>query len=271
MAPTRVLRLAVLAATLLPVVASAQSLWPRPLEGHGDLGFEWMRPTFANGDDDFGIARGVWIIDGRLKVGERIRLIAAIPWVEVAGGGGGGSAFGNPMIGVEFTDTTGRPEFTLALRRGFGSDDAWDDGTLEVGGYGDLDRLEQVFPEGLIIEGVGHAHPWTGADGTNLELRIGGTGVIVRNQYGGGGAFFLKYGFRLGHDAGPVAIGVGLTGLWLVPTGDEAGSTVDQLFAEFAARKGKVRPSVAVRIPFDEALKDELAFAVSLGVRVPLQ
>jgi hypothetical protein len=264
----RACSLAFLAASFLPVAGEAQSLWPRPLEGRGEVGLEWVRPTFAD-DADFGFARGVWIVDGRLKVGKRIRLIAAVPWIAV-GGDSGGSTFGNPMIGVEFTDTAGAPEFTLALRRGFGDDEAWEEGALEVGGYGDLDRIEQVFPEGLIIEGVGHSRPWTGEDGTNLALRFGGTGVIIRNQYGGGGTLFLKYGFRLGHDTERVGIGVGLTGLWLVPTGGEAGSTVDQLFAEVAGRAGQVRPSLAVRIPFDDGLGEILDYALTFGVRVIL-
>jgi hypothetical protein len=260
--------LVLLAMGLLPAAGSAQSLWPRPLEGRGEVGVEWVRPTFANDDADFGFARGVWIVDGRVKLGARTRLVAAIPWIESAGDGGSG--MGNVMLGVEFTDSTGRPEFTLGLRRGHFDDDGWDDASVEIGALGDLDRLEQVFPEGLVIEGVGHLQPWTGDDGTRAELRIGGTGVIIRNEYGGGGLLFLKYGLRIGHDFPGAAVGFGLTGLWLVPTGDVSGSTVDQLFGEITARKGKVRPSLAVRLPFDEGLKEELAFAVTLGLRVPL-
>ena len=261
--------LAFLAACFLPVAGEAQSLWPRPLEGRGEVGLEWVRPTLATDDADFGFARGVWIVDGRLKVGRRIHLIAAIPWIEVAGGSGA-SGFGNPMVGLEFTDTTGRPEFTLGLRRGFAGDEGWDDGNVEIGALGDLDRLEQVFPEGLVIEGVGHVQPWTGSDGTTAELRFGGTVVVVRNQYGGGGTLFLKYGLRLGHDFPRARVGFGLTGLWLVPTGDVSGSTVDQLFGEIAAREGTVRPSLAVRIPFDDGLGEFLDYALTFGVRVIL-
>ncbi len=263
----RAFRLAFLAACLCPAAAWAQSLWPRTLEGAGDVGVEWVRPTFATGDAAYGFGRGVWIFDARLRIGERSRLVVALPWIEPAGGGEGGSAMGNAMLGIEFADTLGRPEFTLGFRRGHLDSDGTKDGASELALFGDIDRVEQAFSTGLIIEGVANVHPGTGVDRMTAEIRLGATAVLGE----GGGTFFMKYGARLGYDVGAVNVGGGLTGLWLVPDGVSTGGTIDQLFGEITTRKGTVRPSLAVRFPLDKGLSEDLSFAVTAGVRVILK
>lgn len=256
---------------LLPVTPlSAQALWPRPLEGKGELGLEWVRPTLATDDGDYGFGRGIWILDGRLRLKPRLSLVAAIPWIEASGGDGGESDLGNVMLGLQFNDTVGRPEFTLGLRHGGAGESYYDSGIYDVGVAADIDRIEQVFPQGLMIEGVGYIRPKPGEDGTRAEIRLGATGVIVGNETGGGGTFFIKYGLRVAHAFKPVDVGLGLTGIWLIANGFGPQSTIDQAFVDLTALKGRVRPSLAFRLPLDQYLDDQIDFAVNVGVRIPL-
>ena len=256
-----------LLASLLACAAaplSAQSLWPRKLDGPAELGLEWVRPTF-DGEGQSTFAHGIWILDARVKAGKRLNVVAAFPRF-VAGSSGGGSSAGNIYVGVEFTDTTGRPEFTLGLRKG-GDRTSFDD-PWEVA-YGDFDRLEEALPIGTAISGTRHTRPWQGEDSAFAELRFGAT-VLVAEE--GGGAMLFNYGVRIGKDGETVGAGLAWTGRWGIGSGGGSlASTIDQLTLDLSLQRGVIRPSIAVRVPFDENLKEVLDYAVIVGVRVALK
>jgi hypothetical protein len=260
----RALRLACLAASLLPATATAQALWPRRLEGPAEFGLEWVRPTF-DGEDPYTFARGIWILDGRFRAGKRINLQLALPQVIASTDAGSSTGPGNLYAGIEFTDTSGRPEFTLAFRRG--SRSSGDDDTWEMG-FGDFDRIEEVVTGAYAISGIRHIHPWQGEDGAYADLRLGGTLFLGE----GGGAMFFDYGVRMGRDGETFGAGFAWTGRWAIGSdGGTLASTIDQLTLDLSLQRGVVRPNIAVRVPFDENLNDLIDYALIVGVRVPLK
>ena len=266
----RTFRLAALVLCVLPATAGAQALWPRPLAGGGEIGLEWVRPTF-DGEEGIGFTRGVWVLDGRAKVGQRLNLIVAFPYLNAPSESGGDGAAGNAMFGVEFTDTLGRPEFTLGLRRGGLSPSA---GTYYVGVLGDYDRLEQAASDGWILNTVGHVRPWSAPDGGFAELRFGVTGIFGVNDGGGTTtSMLLDYGIRIGSEKEKFGFGAGITGRWPITGtyGGSVASAVHQVFADASYLKGIVHPTVGIRLPFDEDLGELLNYALTFGVKVAIE
>jgi hypothetical protein len=266
----RAFRLAALVLCLIPASAGAQALWPRPLAGAGEIGLEWVRPTF-DGEEGIGFTRGVWVFDGRAKVGQRLNLILAFPYINAPVSGSGGGAAGNPLFGVEFTDTTGRPEFTVGLRRGNFSGSSF--GAYIIGALGDYDRLEQVGTDGWILSTVGHVRPWSAPDGGFAELRFGVTGFFMSEGGASSTSMLLDYGIRMGREKGALGFGAGLTGRWPLTgtTGGSVASAVHQVFADASYLKGIVQPTVGVRFPFDEDLGELLSYALTFGVKVVIK
>lgn len=265
------LRWVALAACLLPSVGAAQSLWPRRLAGKGEIGVEWVRPTFDNNDEQFGTSRGVWIFDARVKAGKRINVIAALPHLTAATGAEGDATMGNILLGVEFTDTTGQPEFTIGLRRGNTSSSSFD--PIGIAFLGDYDRLEEAATTGWILNTVGHVRPWRGEDGGFAELRFGVTGMFNRDGGVSSTSMLLDYGIRIGRETNTFAFGTGLTGRWPLSgaSGGTVRSAVHQVFADASYTKGIVQPLVGVRLPFDEDLGEVLEYALTFGLRVVFQ
>lgn len=251
---------------ILPAALPAQSLWPRKLAGRGELGLEWVRPTFD--DAEFGFTRGVWIIDGRVQVTPRLNLIAALPQLTAPTDAGSDREWGNPFFGVEFTDTLGRPEFTIGLRRGNASFESAS--PFYMGYLGDYDRLEQVLTDGWILNTIGHVRPWNAPDGGFAELRFGVTGIFGLENGASSTSMLLDYGIRIGRETGTLGFGTGLTGRWPI-TGTSGGSlesAVHQVFGDVTYLKGVVQPTVGVRLPFDEELGEVLDYALTFGVKV---
>jgi hypothetical protein len=249
---------------------SAQSLWPRKLDGTADFGLEWVRPSFEGGDG-YATQMGVWILDARVRVGQRLNIAAAFPRINTSTDAGSASTAGSVYLGVEFTDTAGRPEFSLGFRKGRAALGA--SGAFDVGGIGDFDRIEQTLSRGYAITAVGHTRPWNSPDGAFAELRFGASAIFDPSSEGEGGTgMFLDYGIRMGKDGSKFGAGFAWTGRWAISNyGASPANTIDQLTLDVAMTSGLVRPSVAVRIPFDENLKESLDYALIFGVRVALK
>lgn len=267
----RVLLLALLMLASAPVAAGAQALWPDSLRGQGELGAEWVRPTFASSDDAYASTRGIWIVSGRLRASDRLNAVVAGSRI-VATSGSGGSMLGNPYAGIEFVRPDRTPEFSLGIRL-LMADNSFSPARA-VGFYGDFDRFESVLSHVFIVTATGYHEPYRSADGAFARIRFGATfyhptssGSSAENE------MYFDYGVRIGRDTRSVRVSAELTGRWLLSSNGAsfAEATVHQgaLTASFLG--GPVRPYVGYRIPIDEELKPALDHALIVGVTASVQ
>ena len=252
---------------------SAQSLWPRPLASKAELDLEWVRPSFPNGSG-LSSTRGVWVLSGRTKVGERARIVFALPYLRAAGSGyWAGSTIGNPYIGYESDDTTGKSIFVVGLRLPIAA--AGDYQAEQVALLGDYDRFEEGTPESLILHAEGQGVVWRDAQGADVRIR-GGT-TLFHSTAGGGSpaaanSFTFDYGVHFGRPVGPLDLGLGVTGRMLLSGsgGNIAQRSTHQAAFELSGR-GRIAPRLGVRIPIDEPLKSVYDRAITVGVRLQLE
>ena len=249
-----------------PATGRAQSLWPDSLRGRGEIGLEWVRPTFESGDDSFSSTRGIWILSGRVRASDRLNLVAAIPRI-VATEGSGGAMLGNPYVGVEFLKPDRTPEFSLGLRL-LQADNTFTP-EREVGFFGDYDRLESVMTHALIVTATGYHQPFRSEDGTYARLRFGATFFrYTGDGFSGGNELYFNYGLRIGRDAPNVRLSAEVTGRWWMNSGGAnlAQATIHQGALTASFLHGPLQPYIAFRAPIDEDLKGVLRYALTFGV-----
>ncbi|MBW8772336.1 MAG: hypothetical protein JF590_03445 [Gemmatimonadetes bacterium] len=254
--------------------AAAQSLWPRPLTSASELDLEWVRPTFPN-ESGLDGGRGVWILSGRTKVGERGRIVVAVPYLRAAGSGtgtGSGATFGDPYLGYESTDSTGKSTFVVGVRLPMaGTSESFSE---EVAFLGDYDRFEESFPKTLTLHAEGQGEVWRDAEGADVRIR-GGTTLLhsTEGSYSAqANSFTFDYGVRFGRPLGPLDLGLALTGRMLLSGsgGNIAQRSTHQATFELAGH-GRIAPRIGVRVPVDEPLKSSFDRAIMIGVRVQLE
>lgn len=252
---------------------SAQSLWPRPLTGRAEIGFEWVRPTLADNDDAYGFSRGVWILSGRIRASDKINVVLALPHLRAPGvsaGYGGGSASGAPYLGVEFLGGERRPEFSLGVRFSGATYGAYEAAAMAF--YGDFDRWEAAATDALVVNAIGHTTAWQDSAGASVEVRFGGTLFIPRG-YASGGELYVDYGIRFGRDTPALRLGAAVTGRWLATGGGGASiaeASIHQVAGDLSFGSGTFRPSFGLRLPIDDALNDAVRYVVIAGVTVGL-
>lgn len=256
---------------LAPSHADAQSLWPDSLIGQGELGAEWVRPTFATSDDAYSSARGIWMLSGRLRASDRINLVAAGARI-VATSGNGGSMLGNPYVGVEFLKPDRTPELSLGVRL-LAADNAFPT-TQATGFYGDFDRFESVITRAFIVTAAGYHEPFHSENGAFARIRFGATFYHpTGGGVGGENEMYLNYGLRIGRETPAVRVSAEVTGRWLLSANDAsfAEATVHQGAVTASFLSGAVRPYVGFRIPIDEDLKPVLDHALIVGVTMGIR
>ena len=84
--------------------------------------------------------------------------------------------------------------------------------------------------------------------------------------------FLLDYGVRFGRPAGPVDLGLALTGRIILSGsgGSIGGRSIHQGTIELSGR-GRIAPRIGLRIPIDEPLKSSFDKAITVGVRATIQ
>lgn len=262
---------ALLVSTSTPL--AAQSLWPRPLPSKGELDLEWVRPSFPN-ESGLSGTRGVWVLSGRTKVGERGRLVIAIPYLRAGSGTGfgSGSTFGDPYFGYESTDSSGKSTFVVGVRLPM----AGTNETLaeQVAFLGDYDRFEESFPKTFTAHFEGQNEVWRDAEGADVRIRAGAT--LLHYTESGSSAdantFLFDYGVRFGRPISKVDLGLALTGRIILSGsgGSIAQRSTHQATIELGGR-GRIAPRVGLRLPIDEPLKSSYDRAITIGVRVQLE
>lgn len=249
-----------------PALLSAQSIWITPLTTRGELGFEWVRPSF---DDNTGLGntRGVWIGSGRVRLSEGRAIVIAVPRLV----GGGTSEFGAPYLGFQATGGADHSAFLLGARysnsqASFGPD-------RSVALAADWDRFEQVAQKELIVHAEGQGQVWHDSAGADVTVRVGFT-LFHPTESGSGteNSFVGDYGFRFGHRWTKLEAGAAVTGRFLLS--GAYGSVTDRNTDQGAfdlAWHGKVAPRVSFRFPITGNLKSVYKYALTFGVEVPIE
>lgn len=249
-----------------PGLARAQSLWPDSLRGRGEIGMEWVRPTFKSGDDTFSGTRGVWILGGRVRATDRLNIVAALPRL-VATDADGGATMGNPYVGIEFLKPDHTPEFSVGFRL-LMANNAFSP-ARGVGFYGDFDRFESTITKALVLTAAGYHQAYRSDDGAYARIRFGATfyhpsesGFSAENE------MYFNYGVRVGRDAPDVRLSAEVTGRWWLNSGGAslAQATTHQGTLTASFLHGPVQPYVGIRAPVDEDLKGVLRYALTFGV-----
>lgn len=255
-----------LALIATPAAGRAQSLWPDSLRGQGEIGLEWIRPTFKSGDDSFSGTRGIWTLSGRVRATDRLNLVVAIPRI-VATDGSGGKMMGNPYVGVEFLKPDHTPEFSLGIRL-LTADNTFSP-ARSVGFYGDFDRFETTLSKVLILTAAGYHQAYHTDDGAYARIRFGATfyhptesGLSTENE------MYLNYGLRIGRETPDIRVSAEVTGRWLLSSNGAnlAQATVHQGALTASFLHGPLQPYVGFRVPIDEDLKSALRYALTFGV-----
>ncbi len=253
---------------------AAQSLWPRPLPSAGELDLEWVRPTFPN-ESGLGDTRGIWVLSGRTKIGARGRLVIAVPYLRTAGPGtgfGAGSTLGDPYIGYESTDSTGKSTFVVGLRLPMAGTNEFL--SEQIAFVGDYDRFEESFPKTVTLHFEGQSQVWHDAEGADVRIRAGSTLLhLTDGAYSAqANTFTFDYGVRFGRYVGPIDLGLALTGRMILSgSGGSIGQRSTHQASIELAGHGRIAPRIGFRIPIDEPLKSSFDRAITIGVRAAIQ
>lgn len=267
----RTLPLAALALGGASSSARAQSLWPDSLRGRGEIGFEWVRPTFKDGDDLFSGTRGIWILDGRVRVAPRLNVVAALPRL-VATDAEDGATMGNPYFGVEFLTEDGRPEFSFGTRIDMVGNTG--SNAAEVGVVGDFDRFEAASTHAVFLTATGYHEPFRSKDGAYARIRFGATLLHPTGQgVGAENDMYFNYGVRIGRDSPSLRLSAEFTGRWLLSSNGAsfAEASVHQGAVMASFLRGPVRPYAGFRVPVDQNLKPTLDHALIFGVTMGVE
>ena len=254
-----------------PATGNAQSLWPDSLRGQGEIGLEWVRPTFKSGDDSFSDTRGIWILSGRVRATDRLNLVVALPRI-VATDASGGKMTGNPYVGVEFLRPDRTPEFSLGARL-LMADNTFSP-ARNVGFFGDFDRFETTITKALILTASGYHQAWRSDDGAYARIRFGATFYHpTESGFGAENEMYFNYGIRIGRETPDIRFSAEVTGRWLLSANGAnlAQATVHQGALSAAFFHGPLQPYVGFRVPIDEDLKGVLRYALTFGVVLGVQ
>lgn len=263
---------ALLAPTAAP--AAGQSFWLPATEGPS-VALEVLRAGFV-GDSDVAGTTGVLFLSGRLPVGERLGLVLELPVARAAFDPGpqfGGTALGNPYLGVEIGDRNEGLLFEVGARPPLAGDDKFL--VHFVSSMTEFDRLEAFFPDNLSVSALA-SHRTEDPD-TGLTLRLRGGPIfsyyVKHEEEARSHDLYLGYGVQAHYLAGPARLLGGITGRYMV-TDDEpmdiAERATHQLGVAASLANGPVRPGLHLRIPLDQNLSDFINYVVGIQLQVPI-
>ena len=256
--------------TLVSRALLAQSMWVNQQQ-KGGLALEFLRPTF-DGDPDYSMLTGVYVISFRTPISERMSLIGELPLVHVSFndsflGDFSDDAVGNPYIAI----ATGSADEGTVVEIGAHLPLAGEgDGGVVFGYFGDFDRFEMYMPEAASL-GVLLGHKRRSASGTFSRMRVGPRLHISTGSGDEDMEASLAYGFAGGFENRKGSASLGITGRWLMTQdgGTLAENTIHQLTLDLAHRLGPVRAGLQLRVPVDSDLDDIIKHVVGLSVTLP--
>ena len=258
---------------LLPASLAAQSVW---IDQHLDQGLalEALKPSFSEGGD-VTFLTSVLYLSGRLRLSERVRVVAELPVSHFGAddefGDEGGTSLGNPYVGVEIAEAGASTFFEVGLRVPLASEEG---GGLETGFLADYDRVEAFVPDWVSILLVPN-YVYDSLSGFSVRLRLGPSLLVAtdKDEFSDRVELFGLYGAQLWYQAGQVRVGAGFTGRLIVT---EEGlnfeeRSVHHVGVALIGDLGTVRSGLHLKVPVDEELGDILDYVVGVSLSVPLR
>lgn len=253
----------------------AQQYWPDRAEGTV-VRADFLKPFFKG--DGLQFLSGAVFLSGSGPVGTLVRVEADVP-LGRAGLTAGTSAtesslrLGNPYVGVRI-HRAGRP---LAGYFGVRLPLAGDPSTsvastaMEVGAMSDPDRLE-AFLSKVLTARAGAELRSVSPRGMLIGAKFGSSLLVPTRGDGYEAELFADYGVQGGYEGAGVRATVGITGRLLATESDLSFSerTEHVVTGMVELRRGRVRPSVLIRVPMDPSVRETLRATVGFGLAIAL-
>lgn len=258
-------------ASLVPVVASAQSLWLDQSRAPG-VSIEALKPSFDNGDD-ITFFSAAYFASARVPLTQRLNLTAELPishfGIDSDVLDNSDTEVGNPYLGLEI----GTRESNLFGEVGVRVPLDGNDNTLLSGFASDLDRWEAFF--GDVLSFTGQGNYWYRIPESSFSVRLrGGSNlwVYTNDDRADDVDLFANYGAQLWYHAPRVRVGAGATGrALLTEDGSFEERTTHQLGLSAIGEFQRVQPGVHFRLPVDDTYDDVVDYVVGLSLTVPIQ
>lgn len=263
-----------LAAMILPLgTLQAQRYWHDD-QGRNAIRLEAAIPSLKGSGHKF--FTGTTVPSVSIRLGEGFRLEGDLPMTRASfdypSPTGQLSAFrlGNPYVGLRIGDDTKLATGTLGFRAPVAAKPTDAIGALAVdaGKLSNQDEFEAFASNVMTVRGgvevrkVGSRGWLIGArGGSSLLMSTDGSPLTETEIY-------FDYGVRGGYEKSKVLLTGAVTGRYLINQHDLTFNerTFHNAVAAVEVRAGTVRPRVTVRIPFDKDIRDEMKFAIGLGL-----
>lgn len=257
----------------------AQQYWSDRADGTV-VRADFLKPFLK--DDGFQFLSGAVFVSGSGPAGKNLRFEADIPLARAGFGvttlpstpSQSSLRLGNPYLGLRIHQS-GRPlSGYLGLRLPLASDPTTTAGNLAmvVGVLSDFNRFEAFLPKVLTVR-TGIELRSVSPEGMLIGTKIGPS-LLVSTEDGGGddAELFADYGVQGGYEGAAVRATVGFTGrLLATESGLSFAERTEHVIAgSVELLRGRVRPSVLIRMPLDKAVREETSVTLGFGLAIVL-
>ncbi len=250
---------------------AAQEYWYTPPISRWTVGLEGYRPIFQEEGSKF--FTGALFLSAGTRIGDRMLLEAELPigLSSLDEPLGSTTLAGNPYVGLRFPNASGSFVGHAGLRLPLAQEPE-DLGSLAAyaaGGVSDLDRLEAFIPERMTFRGGGEFIT-RNDNGFLLGFRVGGAFLMDAGGNDVDPEFIADYGVRAGHESAGYLATIGVTGRAVLTESDLAfdDRSFHSIVSQIQLRPGAVRPSLTVRVPLDNAIRDISSLTIGLGLAI---
>ncbi len=248
----------------------AQSPWIEP-HGRNELNLEIVKPPFK--EADFSTFTRTLFLSTRLKTGRNSNLVIEVPFAYVGEEDGDESekAFGNIYIGAEMGSPTSGFQFEFGARAPTAPKD---NSALIVGAYTDyVDRFESFFPE-IMSFVVGGRYRYRTPSGFALHTRLAPVvWVDMGDGLQDGAEMWVLFSVQAMMVTERASFGGGFSTRTLLSEDelDPGEQMTEQLGVFCNLYLGRWRPSLQIKIPMDDRIKEvlETQFCFSIGLALP--
>ena len=264
-----------LALAVLPAAAArAQTIWT-PLDHRVTGRIELWHPHV----DDQGTGSTVSATSGPLyfslgfPLNEKVALSFELPYARVGVsddpffGSYSDNTVGNPYVGAQLGAMRERVSFVGEIGARFAAANATSFLSSSLAMLTDPERAEAFVPKTATLAAAGNVV--IRRAGSSTRLRVGVTQLFPDRSVGVTHRTLLDYGAQTAVDVARMRFGGALSGRYAVD-GDGSTGTRSSHFAVGSASYGfgTIHPSMSVRIPFDDEIRDVIPWTLGLGVEL---